>query len=207
METFGRCHSWKVAGCGCEWWCACRWLSPLSCRWSLICPSLGTGLCGGVEACRFYRLEEWRGGSNSTRAWKSVYSCSSLATLTRVLCFATHSSIVSESANWPEDFAWVGGSNIRSVSRMLLLSINSAGETPVDVFSTVFMILCTMDNCSKDHLSWTRMSKRIAFKWHTSWLARSTIPFSPLEYAVYSNCSAPDMRSTVALPQLKVSLA
>ena len=60
-ETFGQGHNWKAAGCGCEWWCACRWLSPLSCRWSLLCPSPGTGLCGGVEACRFYRLEEWRG--------------------------------------------------------------------------------------------------------------------------------------------------
>ena len=33
-------------------------------------------------------------------------------------------------------------------SRIELLSMSSAGETPVDVFSTVFMIRCTMGNCS-----------------------------------------------------------
>jgi hypothetical protein len=54
---------------------------------------------------------------------------------------AIQSSIVSDNANCPEDIAWVGGRRIRSVSRMLLFKINSAGVTPVDVFSTVFMIL------------------------------------------------------------------
>ena len=46
-------------------------------------------------------------------------------------CRATQLSIVSDRA-----------------TRIELLSISSVGETPVDVFSTVFMIRCTMGNCS-----------------------------------------------------------
>ncbi len=87
-------------------------------------------------------------GSYSTSAWKSVGRCFSRATLIRVHCRAIQSSIVSDNANCPEDLAWVGGSSIRSVSRILLFNIKAAGVTPVDVFSIVFMILCTMGSCS-----------------------------------------------------------
>ena len=88
----------------------------------------------------------------STKAWWSVRSCLSLA------CFdqdEIQSSIVSDNANWVDD------RRNCSVSRILLLKINSAG----------------MGSCSKDHLLWTRESKRIAFRWRsTSWFALSTIP-------------------------------
>ena len=46
----------------------------------------------------------------------------------------------------------VGGANMRACSRIPLFKINSAGVTPVEVFSTVFIIRCTMGSCSYDHL-------------------------------------------------------
>ena len=46
-----------------------------------------------------------------------------------------------------------GGASIRACSRIALFKINSAGVTPVEVFSTVFIIRCTMGSCSYDHLS------------------------------------------------------
>jgi len=61
---------------------------------------------------------------------------------------AIQSSIVSDSVICPEDSATVGGVSIRSVSRIELLRINSAGVTPVEVFSTVFIIRCTIGSCS-----------------------------------------------------------
>jgi hypothetical protein len=46
-----------------------------------------------------------------------------------------------------------------------------------------------------DHLSWTRLSKSNARKCRNiSWLARSTIPFSSLEYAAVKDCSIPHRR-------------
>jgi len=47
----------------------------------------------------------------------------------------------------------VGGANMRACSRIPLFKINSAGVTPVEVFSTVFIIRRTMGSCSYDHLS------------------------------------------------------
>jgi hypothetical protein len=70
------------------------------------------------------------------------------------------------------------------------LNIKSAGVTPVEVFSTVFMMRWTNGSCSNDHLLWTRLSKSSARRCCiTSWLARSTIPFSSLEYAVANEFS------------------
>ena len=40
------------------------------------------------------------------------------------------------------------GARIRFDNRIELLRMSSAGVTPVDVFSTVFIIRCTMGNCS-----------------------------------------------------------
>ena len=40
------------------------------------------------------------------------------------------------------------GARIRFDNRIELLRMSSAGVTPVEVFSTVFMIRCTMGNCS-----------------------------------------------------------
>jgi len=54
------------------------------------------------------------------------------------------------------------GDMICGVRRMARLSIKSAGVTPVDVFSTVFMM--SSQQCSNDHLSWTRLSKSRARK-------------------------------------------
>ncbi len=52
-------------------------------------------------------------------------------------------------------------------------------------------------SCSNDHLSWTRLSKSNARRCrNTSWLARSTIPFSSLEYAVAKDCSKPHRRTS-----------
>jgi len=63
--------------------------------------------------------------------------------------------------------------------RIELLRINSAGVIPVVVFSTVFMIHCTMGGWSYDHALCTRTSKRMAFRCrNTSWFARSTMAFS-----------------------------
>ena len=46
------------------------------------------------------------------------------------------------------------------------------------------MMRWTNGSCSNDHLSWTRLSKSKARRWRsTSWLARSAMPFSSLEYA------------------------
>ena len=44
-------------------------------------------------------------------------------------------------------------------------------------------------SCSNDHLSWTRLSKSNARKCrNTSWLARSTIAFSSIEYDMAKEC-------------------
>jgi len=53
------------------------------------------------------------------------------------------------------------------------------------------MIRWTNGSCSNDNLSWTWLSKsnaRTRRCRNTSWLARSTIPFFSLEYAVAKNC-------------------
>jgi hypothetical protein len=47
-------------------------------------------------------------------------------------------------------------------------------------------------SCSNDRLSWTQLSKSKARKCrNTSWFARSTMPFSSLEYAVAKDSSIP----------------
>ena len=97
----------------------------------------------------------------------------------RVCCRVTRLSIISDRANrlvgWAEP-----GARIRFDNRIELLRMSSAGvhNTPVDVFSTVFIIRCTMGNCSLDYLSCTRASKS----------TRSTKPFSSFEYAVAKEC-------------------
>ena len=73
---------------------------------------------------------------------------------------------------------------------------DSTVVAPTD-FSNVFMIRWTNGSCSNDHLSWTRLSKSRARKCrNTSWLARSTIPFSSLEYAVAKDCWIPPSRKS-----------
>ena len=62
-------------------------------------------------------------------------------------CRATQLSIVSDKATQLVGLA-EPGARIRFDSCIELMSMSSAGETPVDVFSTVFMIRCTMGNCS-----------------------------------------------------------
>jgi len=97
----------------------------------------------------------------------------------------------------PESTLQPTGDMICKVSRIEWLSIKSAGVTHVDVFSTVFMMHWTNGSCSNDHLSWTRLSKSSARKCRsTSWLARSTIPFSSFEYAVAKDCSMPHKRKS-----------
>ena len=54
-------------------------------------------------------------------------------------CFAIHSSIVSDKATCCDDPMDGGGASMRA-----LFKINSAGVTPVEIFSTVFIIRCTM---------------------------------------------------------------
>ncbi len=58
--------------------------------------------------------------------------------------FGIHSSIVSERAICCADPREVGGANMRACSRIPLFKINTAGVTPVEGFSTVFIIRCTM---------------------------------------------------------------
>jgi len=68
-----------------------------------------------------------------------------------VCCFKIHSSIVSERAIGCADPREVGDAKMRA-SRIALFKNFSAGVTPVDVFSTEFIICCTMGSCSYDHL-------------------------------------------------------
>ena len=70
-----------------------------------------------------------------------------------VCCFAIHSSIVSDRATCCDDPMGGGGASMRACSRIALFKIKSAGVTPVEVFSTVFLIRCIMGSCSYDNLS------------------------------------------------------
>ncbi len=69
------------------------------------------------------------------------------ATWRRVCCRATQLSTVSDRATRLVGLA-EPGARIRFDNRVELLRMSSVGVTPVDVFSTVFMIHCTMGNCS-----------------------------------------------------------
>jgi hypothetical protein len=62
----------------------------------------------------------------------------------RVRCCATHLSIVSDRAIWLDGLVKPVGERIRFDRRIELLRISSAGVTLVEVFSTVFMIRCTI---------------------------------------------------------------
>ena len=119
----------------------------------------------------------------------SLCSWCSWAAMRTVCCLEIHSSILLERDVSLESILLLMGVIIWEDRRMEWLSISSAGVTPVDVFSTVFMMRWTKGSCSNDHLSWTRLSKSNARKCrYTSWLTRSTIPFSSLEYAVAKDC-------------------
>ena len=78
----------------------------------------------------------------------------------RVCCCATQLSIVSDRAIWLDGLVKPGGERTQFDRRIELLRISSAGLTLVEVFSTVFMIRCTIgNNCSYDHSSCICASK------------------------------------------------
>ncbi len=77
----------------------------------------------------------------------------SYSTVMSLRCFEIHSSIVSERAICCVDPREVGGASMRASSRIPLFKMNSAGVTPVEVFSNVFKIRCTMGSCLYDHFS------------------------------------------------------
>jgi len=130
--------------------------------------------------------------SYSTSRWKSLLRWFSCAALISTCCFWIQVSMVLDSAKRAEELQTACAVRMREE----LLS-------PVVVFSTVFIIRWTIGSWSYDQELCARVIRKFLIRWpRSSWLARSTIAFSSLEYAVASDRSTPDNWSSCSTSSL-----